>query len=312
MRDATTTEDSPITGQLSRRAALAAVTLALVLVLAKSVAWMKSDSLSLFSSLVDSFLDSIVSLANLGAIYYAHRPADEDHPFGHNSIEDIAGVIQGAFIAGSAVYIILEALNRFSNPVSMQNGEFAIGVMVLSMVLTAALLAYQRFVIHKTQSPVIKADALHYMSDMLMNAGILVALGLSTWFGMVYADPVIALIVALYILHGAWQVGSAGYHNLMDRGMEPEEIERIREIVTGHPGVEGVHGIKTRFAGTRTFIQFHLELKGGLTLLEAHEITDKVEQRVADAFPTAEVLSHMDPVEILPPGEGDEREHPPL
>lgn len=311
MREATQ-NDSPETGQLSRRAARAAVALALILVLAKSVAWMKSGSLSLFSSLVDSFLDSIVSLANLGALYYAHRPADRDHPFGHNSIEDIAGVIQAAFIAGSAVYILLEALNRLSSPVEMQNGNFAIGVMVLSMILTAALLAYQRFVIHKTQSPVIKADALHYMSDMLMNAGILVALALSTWFGMIYADPIIALLVALYILYGAWQVGSAGYHNLMDRGMERGEIERIRKVVTSHPGVEGVHGIKTRFAGTRCFIQYHLELKGGLTLLEAHEVTDKVEQKVADAFPGSEVLSHMDPVEILPDADGDAREHDPL
>ena len=287
--------------RLKKRAALAAVVVAVVLIAAKCAAWLVTGSVSLLSALIDSSLDLVASLLNLVAIRQAAVPADREHRFGHGKAEPLAGLGQAAFIGGSGVFLLLEAGQRLLAPMPVENGTIGILVMVFSIALTLALVAFQKSVIRRVQSVAIGADSLHYTSDLLMNAGVIVALLLTTQFGWVRADPLIALGVAGFILVSAWSVASSSLNLLMDRELPETDRQRIAEIVGAHHGVRSMHDLRTRSSGTQTFIQLHLELDPGLTLAEAHRISDEVMDAIERAFPHAEVLIHEDPFGLAEP-----------
>lgn len=281
--------------RLKRRAAVASVLVAAVLILAKAVAWLATGSVSILSTLIDSLLDMAASLVNLFAIRQAIQPADKEHRFGHGKAEPLAGLVQAAFIGGSAVFLLIEASERLVNPVAIGNTTLGFAVMGFSIVLTLGLVAFQRFVIRKTGSLAITADSVHYRADLLTNLSVIVALFVSTRLGISWADPVIALGIAAYILYSAWQILRQSFNLLMDRELPDHDRARIREIACAHPGVINVHDLRTRSSGTHTFIQFHLELDGNMTLIDAHTIADQVMRQVEQEFPDAEVLIHEDP-----------------
>jgi ferrous-iron efflux pump FieF len=162
-------------------------------------------------------------------------------------------------------------------------------------VLTLGLVLYQRFVVRRTGSLAINADSLHYSVDLLTNMSVIVALMLSIQFGWLWADPLIAIAIGVFILHSAWKILRQSLNLLMDRELPDEERERIRRIVRSHPEVIDIHDLRTRSSGTHVFIQFHLEMDGNLTLIDAHMIADQVMSEVERAFPDAEVLIHEDP-----------------
>ncbi len=288
----TTAEHS---GQLMRLATYASVAVAGTLVVAKLVAWFSTDSVALLSSLVDSLLDIGASLINLLAVRHALQPADREHRFGHGKLESIAGLGQSAFIAGSAIFLLFEAGNRVAHPRAIVHGSAGIAVMVFSIVLTLALVMFQSYVVRRTASVAITADSIHYRSDLLMNIGVIVALVLSHWLGWFIADPIIALLIAVYILHSAFTITRQSFDALMDRELPDEERQRIRDIATSHPEVHSLHDLRTRSAGRYVFIQFHLVLDADISLLRAHEIADQVEAEVLAVFPDAEVIIHQDP-----------------
>ncbi len=305
MPDATTDSNNPTTagprlpsdqaGRLMRLATYASVTVAVVLVVSKFAAWLLTDAVSLLSTLIDSFLDAGASLLNLLAVRHALEPADKEHRFGHGKAEPLAGLAQAAFICGSAVFLVIEAGERLFNPRTIENTDVGYAVMVLAIVLTLVLVAFQRYVVGKTGSIAITADSAHYQMDVLVNAGVIVSLWLVSSFGWTLADPLIALIIAGYIFWGARRIGLIAYDMLMDRELEDDERQKILDIALSHPEVKGLHDLRTRSSGNRVFIQMHLEMDGDISLLEAHTISDAVEASVMDAFPNAEVLIHEDP-----------------
>lgn len=281
--------------RLKTMAAVASVGVALLLIAAKAVAYFATGSVSLLSTLVDSLLDLAASLINLIAIRHAVTPADREHRFGHGKAEPLAGLGQSAFVAGSAVFLLIEAGNRLLAPSPVNNEAVGIVVMLVSIAVTLALVLFQRWVIRRTKSVAIGADALHYKSDLLVNTGVIVSLLVTTRLGWPLADPLFAIAVALYILVSAWGIFSSSFNLLMDRELPEADRKRIRAIAKSHPSVIDIHDLRTRSSGTQQFIQFHLEVDGNLTLIVAHAIADSVMRAVELEYPDAEVLIHEDP-----------------
>ena len=292
MSTATSAEQN---ARLLRLASNASVATAVVLILVKAGAWVLTDSVALLASLVDSMMDSAASLINLLAIRYALVPADDEHRFGHGKAEALAGLGQATFIAGSALFLLLEAVNRLLHPEPIEAVGVGIGVMVFAILATLVLLGIQRRVIRLTGSTAIKADALHYATDLVTNLSTIAALTLAVlgWHG---ADPLFALAIAGYILYSAFDIGREAVELLMDRELPDDMRERIRALAYARPEVLGVHDLRTRQAGHQYFVQLHVELKDDLPLREAHAAADAVEESIRRAFPNAEVIVHQDPV----------------
>ncbi len=282
-------------GGLMRIAAIASVSVAVVLIATKFAAWILTDSVSLLSTLIDSFLDAAASILNLIAVHHALQPADREHRFGHGKAEPLASLAQSAFICGSAVFLLIEAGERIAHPRDIANTDIGYAVMVFSIVLTVILVGFQRYVVKKSGSIAINADSLHYQTDVLINLGVMVSLFLSSSLGWLYADPLIAVLIAFYIVKGAWGIGNTALAILMDRELEDDDRQKIRDIVMAHSEVRGLHDLRTRSSGINSFIQFHLELDGEMKLRDAHEISEQVELELMDAFPNAEVIIHEDP-----------------
>jgi ferrous-iron efflux pump FieF len=285
--------------RLVRLATYASVGVALILIVAKLVAWILTDSIGILSSLMDSLLDGGASLINLFAVRHALTPADKEHRFGHGKAEALAGLAQAAFISGSSVFLLLEAGERLVHPVAVASGVIGISVMGVSVLLTGMLVLFQRYVIQRSKSLAITADSLHYKGDLLANMAIIVALILATQMGQTWADPVFAIAVALYILYGAYEIIRNSLNQLMDRELPDELRQEIHRIVVAHPEVRQMHDLRTRSSGMNSFIQLHLELDGDIRLTRAHDISDEVEDALMARFPDAEVIIHQDPAGLV-------------
>ena len=286
---------------LMRRATNLAVAAAALMIVGKLGAWLATDSVSILSSLADSVMDVLASLINLFAVRQALQPPDREHRFGHGKAEPLAGLGQALFISASAIFLIVEAVGRILEPEPIARAPVGIGVMVFATIVTTALVTYQRRVVRLTGSTAIRADALHYASDILMNIGVIAALALAMTEGWGLADPIIALVIAAVIIHAAVRVARSAIQQLMDREFPEQDRERIRQIVLEHPDVLNCHDLRTRRSGIDSFIQVHVEMDSSLTLLRAHEISDDVEARIRKVFPHAEVLIHADPEGIEEP-----------
>lgn len=287
--------------RLMKLATLLAMGVALTLIGIKLIAWMSTGSVALLSSLIDSTLDAFASLVNIMAVRHALTPADSDHRFGHGKAEPLAGLAQSAFIIGSALLLISESAHRLLHPEPVSNGMVGVFVMVFSIVVTLALVTFQRRVIAKTESVAISADALHYFTDLMMNFGVLISLVLTSVLGWTWVDPVFALGIGLYILWGSGQLAWGSYNLLMDKEFPDEDRTLIKDIARAHPDVRNVHDLRTRSSGQQQFIQLHLELDGDMPLRRAHDISDDVEAQIRDAFPKADVIIHQDPAGIAEP-----------
>ena len=287
-------------GRWLRLATRASVATALVLIMAKLAAALLTGSVSVLASLIDSTMDAAASIINLLAVQYSLQPPDREHRFGHGKAEPLAGLAQAAFIAGSAAFLLVHAVNRLVHPQPVDAALVGVGVLLFSMVATGALLMLQRYVIRRTGSTAIKADALHYATDLLSNGATLLALVLALW-GWPHADPLLALGIAFYILYSAGQIGYEAIQLLMDRELPPEVQLRIKQIAREHPQVHGIHEVRTRRSGQTDFIQLHLMLDDHMPLVEAHRIADEVEAAIIAAYPNADVLIHQDPASEPPP-----------
>lgn len=284
--------------RLMKCASYASVVVASLLLAAKLIAWWKTDSLAMLSSFTDSVFDVLMSLVNMMAVRYALKPADDDHRFGHTSIEDIAGLAQCAFILAAMAMIILQSLERLANPHSLLNNpELGVSVSVLGMVLTTGLVAFQTYVTRRTRSLVIAADRMHYAGDILFNFGVLSAFLLSAWVGIIWADAAIAILIAIIVLYGTWPLGVRAFNNLMDREMPDDEKKLILDIIDSMPEIKGYHKLKTRYSGTKAFIQLHIDIDAALNFSDAHAIVDRLENTIAIAFPGADVIVHPDPAD---------------
>ena len=281
--------------RLRTRATYAALAVAVVLIAAKFVAWLGTGSVALLSSLVDSLVDAAASLVNFFAVRHASAPADREHRFGHGKAEALAALGQAAFLVGSALLLMAEAVRRLIHPAPVEHADAGIAVMVFSSIVAAGLVTYQRYVVRRTGSIAIGADELHYRSDIILNLSVIATLLLSQALALPILDPLFGAAIGIWIIYGALRIVRLSLTQLMDRELPDPERARIRAIAEAHPDVAAVHDIRTRISGPTTFIQLHLEMDGGLNLVEAHRISDAVEAQLREAFPNAEVLIHEDP-----------------
>jgi ferrous-iron efflux pump FieF len=286
------------TAKLLRLATYASVSVAIFLITVKLIAWGRSDSVSLLATLVDSALDAFASIINLIAVRHALTPADKEHRFGHGKAEALAGLSQSLFITGSSLFILIEAAQMFFNPTEIKHAFAGIAVMGISIIATLILVSFQQYVIKKTQSVAISADALHYKSDILMNIAVIIALWFAT-IGLNIFDPIIGALIACYILYSVWSIISISLDQLMDRELSDNIRADIKQTVLAHPQTQGMHDLRTRHSGTMTFIQFHLEIEDDLTLVQAHNVSDEIELELLKTFPGSEIIIHIDPKSVI-------------
>ena len=292
----TTTSDQHHKGTLQRAASYASLSVALILVGTKIWAWLATDSVSILSSLTDSFLDVLASGITVIAIRIALTPADSEHRFGHGKSEGLAALMQSIIITISAVYVLLEAVQRMTAPQPITNPEAGIAVMLLSIAMTLGLLAFQRSVVKKTGSLAIAADAMHYRSDLLVNLSVVAAILISMWTSWTIVDPLIGIGIAAYILWSTYDIATCALDVLLDRELPLTERKKIEALARQHPDVKGFHDLRTRSGGTHYIIQFHLELNPDSTLIDAHRIMDAVEDKIRAAYPNCEIIVHTDPL----------------
>lgn len=281
--------------RLMKSATYLAVLVASLLIAAKTWAWWATGSVALLGSLVDSGLDAMISLVNLVAVHHALTPADREHRFGHGKAEAVAGLFQSVVIVASAMFLLSESLGRLIAPAPIQESTAGIAVMVFSSLLTFGLVGYQRYVTRRVNSVAIAGDSLHYSSDLLMNAGVIVALILAGYLSLPWADGVFGVGIAAYLAYGAWKIARQSFDMVMDRELPEVERQRIKAIVLAHEDVIDMHDLRTRMSGISGFIQFHVELAPDLSLARAHAITEDVEKELEKIFPGAEILIHQDP-----------------
>ncbi|MDQ1849026.1 cation diffusion facilitator family transporter [Gemmobacter fulvus] len=281
---------------LKLSAGLASVAVAGVLVALKLWALGQTQALSIAASLTDSAMDLMMSLGAMAALIYAAKPADEDHNFGHSSVEDLAALAQALVVGISGVVIGWAAVMRLLNPAPEALADEASGivVMVVSMVLTVALVLWQGRVARRTGSRVVAADRLHYLGDLVPAMGAIVSLWASSRYGIGQIDSIVALAAAAMLGFGAIRIGKGAWDALMDRQADPEVIAGIETLTRNWPEVRGFHDLKTRTAGSRVFVHLHIELDGDLSLRAAHDIGAGLRRTILLAYPQTDVIIHKD------------------
>lgn len=281
--------------RLTRNAALASVSVALLLIVLKGYAAWTTASVAMLGSLADSGLDLIASLVTLYGVHLAAEPADRDHRFGHGKAEALAALFQVVLITISAIGIATRAIDRMIHGVPTANAEYGIGVSLVAIVATLLLVGYQHKVIRATGSVAINADNVHYQSDLLLNGSVIAALVLDQYAGVPGADPLFGVAIALWLAWGAYRASSQAIDQLMDREWPEERRQHFLRVASQHPLLKGIHDLRTRTSGMKDFVQFHVWVAPTMTVLEAHRVMDEIEATLGQEFPGVEILIHTDP-----------------
>lgn len=281
--------------KLNLGAAVASILVAIVLSVAKGWATWSTGSTAMLGSLADTVLDLIASVATFIGVYIAAQPADEDHRFGHGKAEALAAIFQVLLIAVSAFSIFMRAASQLAEGARPTGADEGIAVSILAIVLTLALLAWQRHVLRRTGSLAIATDHLHYKSDLLLNLAVILALVLDHFVGLPWADGAFGMGIALWLAWGARKASLEAIDNLMDREWPEEKKDRLLAVLAEVPDISGVHDLRTRTAGNKDFVQFHVWLDGDMSVRSAHTVMDRIEARLKRDFPDVEILIHPDP-----------------
>lgn len=280
---------------LARRAALASVACAILLGSLKAWAAWRTGSVAVLASLADSVLDLVASLVTLGGVHWASQPADHDHRFGHGKAEALAALFQVVVIAVSAFAILLRASQRLMESRTSIEPEYGIAVSLVAIGVTLALTRYQRSVVRRTGSIAIGADRIHYESDLFLNSAVILALVLESYAGITGTDAVFGLAIGLWLLFGAWRASVDAIDQLMDKEWPEEKRRRFVEVAGRHPELIGLHDLRTRTSGAKDFVQFHIWMDPHMTILDSHDVVERLEKELAEEFPGTEVLIHVDP-----------------
>lgn len=280
---------------LNRSAALASICAAAFLLAIKAWAAWSTGSTAMLGSLADTTLDLVASLATLLGVWIAAQPADDKHRFGHGKAEAIAALFQIVLISISALGIASRAIEQFLAGARVGAAAQGIGVSFAAILVTFALLAWQRHVIRKTGSIAVHTDSVHYQSDLLLNLAVILALVLDRYAGLRGADPLFGLGIAAWLGFGAWTASKAVLDQLMDHEWPVEKKERVLELIASSPDISGVHDLRTRTSGNKDFVQFHVWVDSRMSVREAHRIMDEIEARIHAEFPEVEILIHTDP-----------------
>lgn len=277
------------------RAALASVAMACFLLLLKGFAAWQTASVAMLGSLADTGLDLLAALVTLYGVRLAATPADHDHRFGHGKAEALAALFQVMLITASAAGIAWRAVMALGSSEPTHDAQLGIGVSIVAILATLALLAYQRRIIRRTGSVAIMADNVHYQSDVLLNGSVIVALILEQSFGLRGADPMFGIVIAAWLAFGAFRASSNAIDQLMDKEWPEAERARFIELAAQHPELRGIHDFRTRRSGSHDFAQFHIYVAPEMTIAEAHVVMDAVEAKIHQQFPKVEILIHLDP-----------------
>jgi len=281
--------------RIIKLATYASVSVAATLIVMKLFGWWVTHSVSLQASLIDSLLDACASLINMIAIYHALKPADKEHRFGHGKVESLAALGQALFIGGSSLWLLHEARDRISTHEPIESTEVGLIVMAIAIVITFFLVLYQSYVVKKTKSSAIAADMLHYKSDLLINAAVILSLFCAQFFGLDMIDPIFGLLIGIYILWTAWNITMQAFNVLMDSELDDEERKNIITIIKTHPEVIDVRDLRTRTSGLQQFFQLHLLMRPDLSLREADHIAEEVEAEVLKVYPKSQVMIRLVP-----------------
>ncbi len=282
-------------GELTRRAAIASVTMALFLVALKVWASWETGSVAMLGSLADTALDLVASLITFFGVRWAAMPADAEHRFGHGKAEALAALVQVILITVSAFAIAWRSMDRLGSGVRTEGLELGVGVSLVAMAATFGLLAYQRYVIRRTASVAIHTDHVHYQSDLLLNLAVIAALVLDQMLGWRLADPIFGFAIAAWLLVNAWSAASQSVDQLMDREWPESEREAFLAATREYPELAGLHDLRTRHSGTHRFVQFHVWVPADWTVKQAHDSLERVEHELCDRFPATEIIIHLDP-----------------
>jgi ferrous-iron efflux pump FieF len=283
---------------LVRSASIASLLVASTLIVLKYYGWVTTTSVSLLASLADSLIDFLASVFVFVAISYSMLPADAKHRFGYGKSEGLAAFVQSLLIGISGIYVCFEAIKRLLNPSQINQPSTAIWIILVSIVLTLALVMYQKYVVKKSKSIAIESDRYHYLTDTYINLSVLFSIAITGWTRFVFIDALVGLLISGVILYTSVTLLKKSFKILLDQEIQSDDRDRIREIALDHPKVLGFHDLRTRDTGRNYIIQFHLELDPNMSLLESHEITDEVTDNVLKLYPDSELIIHTDPLGI--------------
>ena len=283
---------------LVRSASIASLLVASTLIVLKYYGWVTTTSVSLLGSLVDSLIDFLASVFVFVAISYSILPADAKHRFGYGKSEGLAAFVQSLLIGISGIYVCFEAIKRLLNPSQINQPSTAIWIILVSIVLTLALVMYQKYVVKKSKSIAIESDRYHYLTDTYINLSVLFSIAITGWTRFVFIDALVGLLISGVVLYTSVTLLKKSFKILLDQEIQSDDRDRIREIALDHPKVLGFHDLRTRDTGREYIIQFHLELDPNMSLLESHEITDEVTDNILKLYPDSELIIHTDPLGI--------------
>ena len=278
---------------------VASAVITILLLLAKIYVLFVTGSSTMLASLSDSVMDLCVSLVNLFAVRYALMPPDREHAYGHGKAESLAGLMQSAFICGTAVLLILHGSECVVTPRKVENLSFGIWITVATIVITLLLVLFQIYVVRRTGSQVVNADSFHYRLDVLLNVGVLGSFAVMKYYpSLDFVDGVSTILIGLYIIYGASKIGYEAIQMLLDSAISPEDQQRIFDIAVREKDVINIHDLRTRQSGRIKIIQLHATMDSAMSLLRAHNAADRIEKSIREAFPDADVTVHMEPLEV--------------
>lgn len=286
---------------LQKKATVVSTSVAATLTLIKLVIGVASGSVAVLASAVDSVLDMFVSIFNYFAISNSEKPADKNFNYGLGKIEALASVIEGTIITISGLFLLYQAIEKAINGEVSKYLDLSLIVMVISLVITISLVIYLNYVAKKTNSMVIKADALHYKTDVYTNAAVLVSLVLVNFTGYEIIDVVVGGGISLFIIYSAYELIQDGVLVLLDKSVDEETVQLIKKHLVSEDRVNTYHLLKTREAGNQVFVDVHLVFDCLITLMEAHKITDRIENKIRkiDRDKDWIINIHMDPYDDL-------------
>ncbi len=282
---------------LQKKATMVASATATLLIVLKLFVGILSGSVAVLASAIDSVLDLIVSAFNYFAISKSEQPANHKFNYGKGKIEALAGVIEGTIITISGLFILYEAIRKSISKQEITHLDVSIMVMLASLVITLLLLLFLNYVAKKTGSMVVKSDALHYKTDVLSNGAVLASLIIFHITNWHLVDTIMGIVIALYIIHSAYQIIKDGVYILLDAALDEEIVEEIKKIIIEEKEISDFHYLKTRKSANTNFVDVHLVFSPGISLLRAHHAGDRIEENIKALMPTETwvINAHLDP-----------------
>ena len=285
-----------ITKNKKLRAAIFSICGAVVLAIIKLIIAIMSGSMAVMASAIDSLLDILMSGVNFMAIHHAEQPPDQSHPFGHGKFETLATLFQALVISISGIWIIYESVTRLGSGNKLEHINQGIGVLAFSAIASWFIASHLRKVAKQTDSTALEADSLHFQMDIYSNIGLMTGLLMVRWFDLHWIDAALSILVASYILHEALQLIKRSLKDFLDHELPTEIQQQVHQLITSHGGsFAGYHGLRTRRSGSIKHMDFHLEVCKDMTVKEAHDLTDKLEKKIEQEIPGADVTIHIEP-----------------